>query len=95
MAYEMRPGQGSAWPNEGKTTDKHPDYKGRVCLPNGETRWVSVWNKTTAAGQPYISFAVGDVCQQQGQPVYSAAHDRAKANGYQPQPGGLDDDVPF
>jgi hypothetical protein len=76
MAYEMRPGQGSAFPNDKKTSEKHPDMKGRVMLPNGETRWVSVWNKTTAAGQSWLSFSIGELCQAQGQgqAVYSAAH---------------------
>lgn len=95
MAYEMRAGQGSAFPNDKKTTDKHPDMKGRVMLPNGETRWLSVWNKTTSAGQPWLSFAIGDLCQAQGAPVYSAAHDQAKVNGYQPQGRDLDSDIPF
>lgn len=93
MAYEMRPGQGSAFPNDKKTSEKHPDMKGRVMLPNGETRWVSVWNKTTSAGQSWLSFSIGELCQAQGAPVYSAAHDRAKSNGYQPQ--ALDQDIPF
>lgn len=74
MAYEMRPGQGSAFPNDKKTTDKHPDFKGKVMLPNGETRWLSMWNKTSQAGKSFISISVGDVVQDQGAPVYSAAH---------------------
>lgn len=102
MAYEMRPGQGSAFVNDKKTTDKHPDFKGKVMLPNGETRWLSMWNKTSQAGKSFISISVGDVVQDQGAPVYSAAHqpfasshDQAKANGYQPQGRDLDSDIPF
>ena len=102
MAYEMRPGQGSAFPNDKKTTDKHPDMKGRVMLPNGETRWLSIWKKTTSAGQDWLSFSIGELCQAQGQTAYSAAHqpfasqhDQAKANGYQPESRDLDSDIPF
>ncbi|NBT75696.1 MAG: hypothetical protein EBT15_06975 [Betaproteobacteria bacterium] len=88
MAYEMRPGQGSAFPNDSKTNDKAPDFKGRVMLPNGETRWLSAWKKKTAAGQTWISFSIGDLCQ--GQPA-----SQARANGYQPQRSDPDEDIPF
>ena len=91
MAYEMRPGQGSLFRNEKKTTDKHPNLKGKVMLPNGEVRWVSAWTKETSAGDKWISFSVGELVQG-SQPV--SDHNQAKSNGYQPQPG-TDDDIPF
>ena len=40
MAYEMRPGSGSLFKNENKTTDNHPNLKGKIMLPNGEIRWM-------------------------------------------------------
>lgn len=84
MAYEMRPGQGSLFKNDQKTTDKHPTLKGRVMLPNGEVRWVSAWTKTTDAGEKWISLSIGDLCQPQG--------------GQQSAPArvvAVDDDIPF
>jgi hypothetical protein len=90
MAYEMRAGSGSLFKNDKKTTDAHPNLKGRVMLPNGEVRWVSGWTKKTAAGEPWLSLNIGELCQQQGggQASYPA----------QPSPkaaADLDDDIPF
>jgi hypothetical protein len=89
MAYEMRAGQGSLFKNDKKTSDKHPNLKGKVMLPNGEVRWVSGWSKRTAAGEAWISFAIGELVA--GQPV--SQHSQAKGNGFQPQ--GDDSDIPF
>lgn len=86
MAYEMRPGQGSLFRNEKKTTDKHPNLKGKVMLPNGEVRWVSAWTKETSAGDKWISFSVGELVQQQGGGM--VLDNQAK------QPS-TDDDIPF
>lgn len=88
MAYEMKPGQGSLFKNDKKTSDKHPNLKGKVMLPNGEIRWVSAWSNRTAAGEPWISFAIGEMVA--GQPV--SQHSQAKGNGFQPQD---DSDIPF
>jgi len=86
MAYEMRPGSGSLFKNDKKTTDKHPNLKGKVMLPDGTTHWVSGWTKKTQAGETWISLQIGEM-------VGGDAHGQAKANGYQPQPAG--DEIPF
>lgn len=92
MAYEQRPGQGSLFRNEKKTTEKHPNLKGKVMLPNGELRWVSGWSKKTSAGEAWISLAIGDLVAGSGGGVPPLdAHNQAKGNGYQPE----DDDIPF
>jgi hypothetical protein len=93
MAYEMRPGQGSLFRNEKKTTDKHPSLKGKVMLPNGEVRWLSAWSKKTASGDTWLSLSVGDLVQQAGGGMVLDDHNQAKGNGYAPQGG--DDDIPF
>jgi hypothetical protein len=93
MAYEMRAGSGSAFMNQKKEKgDKRPDFNGRVMLPDGEVRWLSVWKKKTEGGDVWVSVAIGDVVQQQ-----QSQHDQQKSNGYQPQGGLADmkDDVPF
>lgn len=92
MAYEMRAGQGSLFKNDKKTTDKHPNLKGRVMLPNGEVRWVSAWTKKTSAGESWISLAIGDLCQQQQSMPPLDAHNEAKGNAYVTE---VDDDIPF
>jgi len=93
MAYEMRPGSGSLFRNDKKTTDKHPSMKGKVMLPNGEVRWLSAWTKKTAAGDTWVSLSIGELVQSQGGGMVLDSHNQAKGNGYQPQ--GADDDIPF
>lgn len=93
MAYEMRAGQGSLFKNDKKTTDKHPNLKGKVMLPNGEVRWVSAWTKKTSAGDNWLSISIGELVQQQSGGMVLDDHNKAKANGFQPVEH--DDDVPF
>jgi hypothetical protein len=88
MAYEMRPGQGSLFKNDKKTSERHPNLKGRLMLPDGSVYWVSGWTKETSAGEKWISLALGDRVQQAGQ----SAHEQAKSNGYQ---GQQDEEIPF
>lgn len=65
--YEYRAGDGSAFRNKNKTEDRQPGYTGKVMLPNGELRRVSVWVKKTKAGEPYLSFSIGDLWVERGQ----------------------------
>ena len=92
MAYEMRPGSGSLFKNDKKTTDKHPNLKGRVMLPNGEERWLSAWTKKTSAGETWVSLAIGDLCNPGGAVKPLDAHNQAKGNGFVQE---VDDDIPF
>ena len=89
MAYEMKPSSGSLFKNDRKEKETHPDLKGKVMLPNGEVRWVSAWKKKTAAGDTWLSLALGDLVQGAGQPV--SAHSAAKANAFVSD----DSDIPF
>ena len=97
MAYEVKPGQGSAFPNDKKTADWHADFRGKVMLPDGKSHWLDVTNKKTKDGKPYITVKIGNPVQQ-GE-VYSAAHqpfppqdahNQGKANGFQDD----DSDIP-
>jgi len=94
MAYEMRPGSGSLFKNDQRTTDRHPPLKGKVMLPNGEVRWVSAWSKLTSAGDKWLSLSIGDLVNQPQQTNGVSAHSQAKANGFAKQPD-FDDDIPF
>ena len=93
MAYEMKPGQGSAFKNDKKTEDWHPAYKGKVMLPDGSVHWLDVTPKKTANGDTWVAVKVGNKVQNApaAQPVINN-HNQAKANGYQPQ---QDTDIPF
>lgn len=92
MAYEMRPGSGSLFKNDKKTTDKHPTHKGRVMLPNGEERWLSAWVKKTQAGEPWVSLQIGELCNPGAGMAPITAHSVDKGNAFVTQP---DDDIPF
>lgn len=85
MAYEMKPGQGSAFKNDKKTEDWHPAYKGKVMLPNGHVHWLDVTPKKTKAGDTWLAVKVGNpVTGGAGQAVpVTASADMA------------DDDIPF
>jgi len=53
MAYEMKPGQGSAFPNDKKKEEKHPDFKGKIKTPDGKDWEISMWNKSGSKGNFY------------------------------------------
>ena len=92
MAYEMKPSSGSLFKNDRKEKETHPDYKGKVMLPNGEVRWLSGWKKQTASGDGWLSLSIGDLVQQAGgggQPM--TQHSAAKANAFVAD----DSDIPF
>ena len=95
MAYEMKPNKGSLFKNDRKEKETHPDLKGKVMLPNGEVRWVSAWKKKTAAGDTWLSLALGDLVQQAGGSNYGSQpvsdHSQAKASAFVSD----DSDIPF
>ena len=91
MAYEMKPSSGSLFKNDRKEKETHPDYKGKVMLPNGEVRWLSGWKKQTASGDGWLSLAIGDLVQQGGGGQPMTQHSQAKANAFVAD----DSDIPF
>ena len=93
MAYEMKPSSGSLFKNDRKEKETHPDYKGKVMLPNGEVRWLSGWKKQTASGDGWLSLSIGDLVQQSGgggQPM--TQNIASKANAFVTN---ADDDIPY
>ena len=87
MAYEMKVGQGTAFPNEKKVEDWHPDYRGKVKLFDGSEHWLDVTIKKTAAGKPYVAVKVGNVVMPKGN---VDSHSVAKGNAFV-----SDSDIPF
>ena len=90
MAYEMKPGQGSAFKNDKKTEDWHPQFKGKVMLPDGSTHWLDVTPKKTQAGDTWVSIKIGKQIEGAAKPV--SEHNQAKANAFVTD---VDDDIPF
>ena len=58
MAYEMKPGQGSAFKNDNKVEDWHADFKGKLMLLDGSTVWLDVTKKKKQDGEVYVSVRV-------------------------------------
>lgn len=90
MAYEMKPGQGSAFKNKDKTEDWHPAYRGKVMLPNGDVHYLDITPKKTQAGEAWVSVKIGKAVAGQ----QMSQHSVDKGNGYQPQPAE-DSEIPF
>lgn len=54
MAYEQRNNSGSAFPNDRKESENHPDLTGK-CMVDGKLYYISTWKKTTKDGRPWES----------------------------------------
>lgn len=54
MAYETREMSGSAFRNNNKRTDNHPDFTGEAKI-DGQLYWFSVWLKQDKNGKPWLS----------------------------------------
>lgn len=68
MAYELKDNSGSLFKNDRRTTDKHPQMKGR-CMVGGVEYWVSAWTKEGNNGKPrWQSLAFTPVEKQQAAP---------------------------
>ena len=78
---------GALFTNDRKETDNHPDLKGTINV-DGQDYWISAWNKTSKAGNDYISLSVQKK-EVQGSPEHLKKYERPEA------PGPHDDDVPF
>lgn len=48
--YQPKPGSGSIFKNE-KKADNHPDYRGEIVTPGGETLSLSLWVKEGKKGK--------------------------------------------
>jgi hypothetical protein len=57
MAYEHTEGKGSLFPNDYKTSDKHPDYRGKAKW-NGEEIEISAWKGETQGGKEKLSIQI-------------------------------------
>jgi hypothetical protein len=88
MAYEMKPGQGSAFKNEKKELEWHADYKGKVVLLDGTTAWIDLTRKQTIEGVPWIQIKIRPMENRDAVPVAEGRRAAPSA----PPPS---DDIPF
>jgi uncharacterized protein (DUF736 family) len=58
MAYEIREGQGSLWPNEDRRSDNAPNATGKFMI-NGELFKIAAWTRETRDGDKrYMSLRI-------------------------------------
>ena len=69
MTYEIKPGQGSAFKNDNKKEEWHADFRGKVMMPNGETRYLDITKKKTKAGDTWLSVKIGNPVAASAKPA--------------------------
>lgn len=56
---EQKNNTGAIFKNDNKTTDKHPEYKGKVLVNNKEME-IALWIKTSAKGVKFFSVSFSE-----------------------------------
>lgn len=59
-AYEVKPGQGSAWANDNKAEDWHADFRGKILLPDGSEHYIDLWSNVSKQGKTYYGIKIGN-----------------------------------
>jgi len=93
MAFEQRDGQGSLFKNDRKTTDKQPDYTGNIMV-EGHLYNLSAWIKTGKSGVKFMSLAVREPQQREGNQPSPDSHKPPLAGMQRPAPD-RDDQPPL
>lgn len=89
MAYEMKPGQGSAFRNEDKREEWMADYRGKVMLPDGSMAFIDLTRKKTQKGDVYVAVRIKPMQARDAQTSGERSYDPP---GKAPVPN---DDIPF
>jgi hypothetical protein len=96
MAYEQKPGNGSAFKNSRKRPDSNDsDFSGSVMLPDGTMHWFDLWLKTRTnddgEDERWVSFKIGKPKQSQGAGTGGGGTSLPSASPKR----DMDDDIPF
>jgi uncharacterized protein (DUF736 family) len=90
MAYELRDGQGSLFPNK-KLKENHPDYRGDVMI--GDVLYeMSGWKKVSKSGMAFVSLSVKP---KQARADSTDAPAAKSEPAVKPSVDMMDDDIPF
>ena len=84
MAFETKPSTGALFKNDRKEEERHPDYNGKIALPDGTEHFLNAWIKTAKSGKKFMSLSIGKPVQWKGD-----AGPRASLKSE------LSDDIPF
>lgn len=95
MAYEYKEGKGSIFPNDYKTQDAQPDFRGKA-MWKGEIIELSLWEGETQAGVKKFSVSISEPRQKSATPqrVVSSEKPAAASRKFTPQ-DREDDIIPF
>ncbi len=94
MAYEQKPNTGSAFKNDKRTTDKHPNYTGSALI-EGDAFFVDAWINVDKKGDRYISLKFKRKEQQADTRTKMMDNfDRGEA-ARRNERAELDDEIPF
>ena len=63
MAYEHKEGKGTIFPNDFKTSENQPDYRGKAKW-NGQNIEISLWKGETQAGGEKFSVSISEPRQK-------------------------------
>lgn len=66
MPFEQRPDTGTLFKNDRKTTEKHPDYKGKILVGEEEYE-IAAWIREGKKGK-FLSLKVNPAGQRYGRP---------------------------
>ena len=83
---EQKNNTGAIFKNENKTTDKHPEYKGKVLVNNKEME-IALWLKTSAKGVKFFSVSLSE--------PFVKSQLQIKNNELQNKPLEINNDLPF
>ena len=51
MAYTHKPGTGTIFKVDNKTSENYPDYKGKIVLNDGTEKEIALWVRDTERGK--------------------------------------------
>lgn len=107
MPYELKMNEGIAFTNDGKTADKHPDFKGQINI-DGRIVDVGIWERVSKKQTKYLSFRINEPYQRpesaqagatsQREPVVNTQHDNGvkySSTDELSQGDKPEDDLPF
>lgn len=98
--YDNR-NSGALFPNDRKTKQSHPDYKGTMTDADGQEFWISAWVKQGKKGE-FLSLAFekkedrpADGPRTLGNKAAQSTPKPSTTNFQRREPADLDDDLPF
>jgi len=89
--YEVKPGQGSVWPNDRKTEDWHADWRGKILLPDGSEHYIDVWDNEKG-GKTWRGIKIGSPVANAGARTSVPVSNKDASSD---SINELEDDLPF